>query len=274
MKRLLTAFAVLVVPAPALAQDQAPGGMEDRSTLSAERHLLTAGTFSLATGYDFSTGRFGTPDSTDVLYIPVTGKYESDKLTLKLTVPYLEVTGPGGVIYGVGPLGQTTQTTMVTTDSGMGDVIASVGYTVYENEPLTLDLVGKIKFGTANTAKGLGTGKTDYAGQLDADYTLGKTTIFGTVGYKVYGSPVDGDTLRNVPYGTIGASHKLGDTLRAGAMLYVKQSPTIFSGHQREVTVFVSRKVMPDTKLEINASRGYATGSPDWGFGTMITHYF
>ena len=274
MKRRFLALAMLAISTPGLAQDQAPGGAEGRSTLSTERFILGPGRFSLATGFDFSSGKYGTADSTDILYVPVTGKYQTDKATIKVTVPYIRITGPGGVAYGIGPLGETTATTIVTTDSGLGDVITSAGYTVYEDDTLALDLVGKIKFGTADANKGLGTGKTDYSAQIDGDYTRNTNTFFGTVGYKKYGAPVDGETLRNVPYGTIGASHRLGNRTRAGAMFYMKQSPSIFTGNQREATVYIWTKILPSVKVEANASRGFAKGSPDFGFGAMITHTF
>ena len=195
MQKILATLALLAISVSAVADDQ----------------------FSLGTGFDYSTGKYGNATSTDILYIPVTGKYESDKLTLKLTVPYIRISGTGGVVQGMGRIGPATGTTK-TTNSGMGDITASAGYTVYSVNALTLDVVGNVKLGTADAKKGLGTGENDYSAQVDGYYTLDKTTLFATAGYKVYGSP-SGTTLSSAPYGTVGASQKLNDDTSAGLML-------------------------------------------------------
>jgi len=83
MRKKLAALALLAISVPAVADDQ----------------------FSLGAGFAYSTGKYGNAASTGILYLPVTGKYESGNLTLKLTVPYISVTGPGGVVQGIGRMG-------------------------------------------------------------------------------------------------------------------------------------------------------------------------
>ncbi len=249
MKKLLAVLVMLAIAIPALAEDQ----------------------FSLGTGFDLSTGKYGNKASTDILYIPVTGKYESNKLTLKLTVPYLSITGPGGVIRGIGRMGQPR--TARTTNSGLGDITTSAGYEIYSGNALAFDLVGNVKFGTADVNKGLGTGQNDYSTQVDGYYTLDKTTLFATAGYKIYGAPA-GVTLSNAPYGTIGASQKLSSKTSAGVMLDAAKSPSATGSDQLEATVYVSQKVASNLKVQANALKGFANGSPDFGCGVMITGYF
>ncbi len=145
MQKLLTAIILLAISFPARADDD----------------------FSLATGFDFSSGKYGAKLATDILYIPVTAKYEWDDGFVKLTVPYIVVTGPGGVVRGVGLLHPTRLRTTRTTAAGLGDVTASAGRTVYSGDALSLDLVGNVKFGTADEKKGLGTGQNDYSGEVD-----------------------------------------------------------------------------------------------------------
>ena len=184
MRKTIFVFAMLTASASATAEDQ----------------------FSLGTGFDYSTGKYGSSTTTDMLYIPVVAKYETDDLTLKLTVPYLRVTGTSsGVIRGVGrvrpgsPMMTTTTKTTTATNSasGLGDIVAAAGYTVYDQDALSIDVVGKVKLGTANANSGLGTGKNDYSAQVDGYYTINKTTVFATAGYKIVGKPA-GLTLNNV----------------------------------------------------------------------------
>lgn len=260
MIKRLTALTLLAISAPAVAADQ----------------------FSLGTGFDYSSGKYGNAASTDILYVPVTVKYESDKLTLKLTVPYISVTGPGGVILGMGRVGPTVSpatgrntatTTTKTTNAGLGDVTASAGYNVYAEGSLTLDLVGNVKFGTADANKGLGTGQNDYSAQVDGYYALDKTTLFATAGYKVYGAPA-GVPLKSARYGTIGASQKLSGATSAGVMLDVAKSPSTIGADRREATVYISQKLSPSLKVQANLLKGFSNSSPDYGGGVMITGNF
>jgi len=78
--------------------------------------------FSLTTGMDYSSGKYGGTQSTDILYIPLTGKYETGRWIFQLTVPYVRITGPGNVTQGGIVLGAAKTTR--TTEAGLGDVVA------------------------------------------------------------------------------------------------------------------------------------------------------
>jgi hypothetical protein len=143
------------------------------------------GNHSVAAGFDYSSGQFGTVTTTDMLYIPVVGKYEIGSWLFKLTVPYLQIIGYGGVVPGVGgvvPVVAANKTT--STRSGLGDVVAAVTYRVYENSGYAfgIDATGKVKLATSDT--GLGSGQDDYAGQVDVNQSLCKFTALGSLGYK------------------------------------------------------------------------------------------
>jgi hypothetical protein len=229
--------------------------------------------FSLTTGLDYSTGKYGGTESTDMLYIPVTGKYEVDKYTLKLTVPYLQVTGPGNVVRDVGQIGPASTTR--TKQSGLGDIVVAGTYDMYGGHAngTFVDVTAKIKFGTADEAKGLGTGKNDYALQADLYKTFGKNTVFGTLGYKVMGSP-PGVTLNNVFYASLGAGHQYSQETSAGLILNLQEKafPTGFP--QQELTAYVSHKLGKTWKAQAYAVKGFSDGSPEWGAGAMFTAAF
>src|ERR1700720_2360930 len=187
----------------------------------ADTASMQSGGFSLTTGADYSTGKYGGTASTDILYVPLTGAYEMDKWLFKLTVPYIRVTGPGNVVRGVGRIknkaaapGNTT-----TTQSGLGDVVAGVTRNLIDvtSSGTLVDLTGKIKFGTADAGKALGTGENDYGAQIDLTQRVSSAlSAFGSIGYKFVGSPT-GAELKNVVYGEGGAAVKLSEGLRVGA---------------------------------------------------------
>lgn len=228
--------------------------------------------FSLGTGFDYSTGDYGGNTDTNILYIPVTGKYQADKLTLRLTVPYISVTSAGTVIRGMGMV-RTSTTSKTQTQSGLGDIVASAGYTFYDAGSLAFDVVGKVKFGTASASKGLGTGENDYSAQIDGFYFAGDSTIFATLGHKIVGEPA-GIVVNDINYASIGLSQKLDDTYSAGVMLDVAQRITALTPGTRELTLFVSNKMSDDLKWQANLLKGLSDASPDYGFGLMVTGTF
>lgn len=227
---------------------------------------------SLSTGFDYSSGKYGGATSTEVLYVPVIGKLQFDNFFLKLTVPYIRVSSAGGVVRGMGSF-TMANTSKTSTQSGLGDVVASAGYTILESGNLFLDLVGNVKFGTADPYKNLGTGKNDYSAQLDTYYQLDKTTIFATAGYKVVGAPA-GIQVNNIAYGTLGVSQNTGDKTSAGVMLDVAQGSNVLSPGARELTVFVANRISQTLKVQANLMKGFSDSSPDYGGGVMVTGYF
>lgn len=230
-------------------------------------------TTSLSAGFDFSSGKYGGTTTTNIIYIPVTGKVQFESIYLKLVVPYIRVSSAGtGVVRGMGRVRTTTSTT-TTTQSGLGDVIFSAGYTFYEDNKLALDLVGNIKFGTADPDKDLGTGKNDYSAQIDGFYTLKATTLFATSGYKIIGAPA-GVSVNNIAYGSIGVSQKLSEATRAGIALDAAQGSSELSPGTREISVFVSNNISKNKKIQTSVMKGFSDGSPDFGFGLSLTGTF
>lgn len=239
--------------------------------------------FSLSTGFDYSTGKYGNVDSTEILYIPVTGEYKADRLTLALTVPYISITGPGGVVRDLGRMISANSSGMggsggggaaTSTNSGLGDVITAAGYEFYSGDYLSLSIVGKVKFGTADENKGLGTGENDYSAQIDGMYMLrNEDLLLATAGYKVVGAP-PGISTNKVLFGSLGYDHKLSGTANAGVMFNAAQSATEFSSDQRDITLYASKKLSSSLRVQVNFLKGYSDGSPDYGYGARITGIF
>jgi hypothetical protein len=238
------------------------------------------GDFSLGVGANYSTGKYGTPTETKIWSIPFSARYETDVWTLKLTVPYLRVTGPANVIPDVGNTsdsGRRRRTTRAptTTESGLGDVVAAATYNAYWDSAAKrgLDLTGKIKFGTADSSKGLGTGENDYTVAVEPAQKLGPVSLFGTFGYKFLGDP-PGSDLNNVFFGSVGASYKFADGLNAGLILDLQERTSdTAAGPQREATAFVSQRFLDHWKAQLYVVHGFADGSPDWG-GAAIAYAF
>ncbi|HZE15383.1 MAG TPA: hypothetical protein VE197_06565, partial [Mycobacterium sp.] len=109
-----------------------------------------AGNFTLSTGVDYSTGNYGLSQSTDITYVPLTGRYETQNWITKLTVPYIRVTGPSAVLPQVGRVGSGAGP--IRTEAGLGDVVFSLTRNVYSSRRYLADLTGTVKFGTADAS--------------------------------------------------------------------------------------------------------------------------
>lgn len=244
--------------------------------------------FSLGIGYNYSSGDYGTATTTDTTSIPVTGSYETGPWTLKLTIPYLMISGGTSVIPGVGTVrnsnprgrgrggsGSGTTTTTTGSASGLGDIVAAATYGAYydSTSKVGIDLTGKVKFGTADKDKGLGTGENDYSVQLDLFRGFDKFGLFGGIGYSVLGSS-DYVQLDNVYNLTAGATYKLAERTTAGVSFDARErvSPTAFP--MRELSAFVSHKYDKNWKAQAYVLKGFADGSPDWGLGLSAAYAF
>jgi len=267
-KHLLPSSVAALVAATGLASAQ----QQPAPATTAGVH---SGGFSLTTGVDYSTGKYGGASATDILYVPLTGAYEMDKWLFKLTVPYIMVTGPGNVVRGVGRI-KTKAAGPSKTESGLGDVVAGVTRNLIDlaGSGTLVDLTGKIKFGTADAGKALGTGENDYAAQVDLTQRVtAALSAFGTVGYKIVGSP-SGAQLGNVFYGEAGATLKISDATRLGAIFHASEAVSPASGAERDITGYLSQQLSERWKLQIYGDHGFANGSPDWGGGAMATFKF
>jgi hypothetical protein len=231
---------------------------------------------TLGTGFDYTSGKYGSSEKTEILYVPITARYETGPWTFRGVLPYIRITGPGNVV-GAGDdrITLSTANTARRTESGLGDVVGSAFYSVLSerNAPFGLDLGAKVKLGTADRDKGLGTGENDYSVQADAFKPFGDTTAFASLGYRWYGDP-PGIDLRNVFYGSAGATHKISGDTSVGAAYDWRPKVSPNGGRISEVTAFVTQRFSRDWKVQFYGVKGFSTGSPDFGVGALLSYNF
>lgn len=234
---------------------------------------LAEGNFTLKTGFDYTSGKYGTNTRTEITAIPFIGTYETGNWTFKASVPYVRITGADNVVAGVGTVSRTATT--VRTDSGLGDLTTAATY-AFMLDPKGqsgVDVTAKIKFGTADSDKGLGTGENDYWILVDPYAKIGNVTWFGGIGYGMLGSSSTLQ-LKDVVSANAGLSYKLDQQASIGAMLDYRSRSTDTGFAQREVTGFYARKLGGGYKLQAYATKGFADGSPDWGGGVNVAYAF
>jgi hypothetical protein len=234
------------------------------------------GVFSLSLGAEYTTGDYGTSSDTEIWYFPATFKYETERNSLALTVPYVIVEGRGDVVAGgfsgmhSGMFSGTTAGSSKT-NSGVGDLElkGSLNLALEDRYGPRIDLTGKIKVGTGDRDDNLGTGENDYAVQIDLERHYGATNLFGSLGYMFLGDP-PGVDFDNVLYGTIGASNKFSDTTSLGFALDAKEAPLDGAPSALELSLFMTSQADAKTKVTGYALKGLRDGSPDWGVGLLM----
>jgi hypothetical protein len=160
-----------------------------------------------------------------------------------------------------------------TTRSGLGDVLATATYNVYSGRAngFLVDLTGKVKFGTADTS--LGTGENDYAAQVDVYQSFDRFTAMGALGYQVLGSSAGVD-MNNAAYGILGGYYQVTGQTGGGVEMRVSQKPSSTGAEQRELTAYVSHSIDESLKMRAYVLKGFADGSPDSGFGLLVSSDF
>jgi hypothetical protein len=219
----------------------------------------------LSIGLDFSSGDYGLPEDTEMLYLPVTLSYETLPWFFSATVSYLSIDGPGGVIGGgdgggivaPGPghesggghngggghdgsggqggegcankdcISEGANKDGIS-ERGLGDVILRATYaldTLVDTSSL-IDLTAKVKLATADEDRELGTGKNDYSLQLDVARAFGKFMPYGTLGYKIMGDPDEFD-LNNIWFASAGTDYSINPTLTLGTVFEFSGEPLL-----------------------------------------------
>lgn len=244
------------------------------------------GAWTLGTGIHYSEGDYGTPTTTTILSVPFTARYDQGRWSLRATVPYLEISGAGSVIPGVGSVansnprgrGRGAAPTAAASEgsaSGLGDVVASATYTAYYDRgaQLGLDLTGKAKIATADPDEGLGTGEHDFAALAEAYKTIDRLTLFAGVGYHMLGSSAF-IPLNDVWSWSLGGSYRLDARDSTGLAYDARERVAPSASPIGELTAFWSRRLDQAWKAQVYVLKGFEDGSPDWGAGLSVTHAF
>ncbi len=264
--------------APAAAADEQPSASPGKGEDGHE----SDGTVSLAVGYDYAAGNYGTRQESTSTSIPAVISYGADSYSAALTLPYLEQTGPAGSIAGARR--HISGSNKILSEKGLGDVTASLTAYVIDDEKtgFSLDVKALVKFGTADVSKGLGTGKNDYSLEADIDKDFDRASLSAALGYTKLGSPgnvvvtgvQENIVLHNVFYGSVGTSYQATDATRVGLTLNAEQSAEQGMPRQEDITLDFTRKINKASKLSFYVLKGLANGSPDKGFGASFKSSF
>lgn len=194
--------------------------------------------FSISAGAEYTTGSYGGDADIEDFYVPLKATMDFRRVSFRLTVPYLSVRAPEGTVI-TGPGGEPIPGTGdIVTNSGIGDVIASVN---------------------------------DFTVQADFLKFMDSITWVGSIGYKFRGQP-PGATLDDALLASAGGTYKFNSDMRAGMFFDYRES-SIGADPTQELSVFLSNRVSADWRLQAFVFRGFTDSGADWGAGLQVKRY-
>jgi len=236
----------------------------------------TPANIKVGIGYDYSRGSYGLSQDTEVTFIPLHLNYDQDRWAFKASIPFINIKGPATVVAGGGTGSGGGAPTRPTTssESGLGDITVSGTYHLRPVPgELNIDLTGRVKLGTADEDKGLGTGETDYYVQLDLYQNFGVITPFANVGYRFLGSNASFQ-LEDGFYATAGAAFRVNDTTIVGAAYDWRYRIIDGAENGTDALGFISYTPNETWNVLGYVLIGFNDASPDLGLGTLLSYKF
>jgi hypothetical protein len=227
------------------------------------------------TGFSFSylTGDYGENENTDIYYGAVNVKRYFEIGDVTLTVPYIDISADGATFVG----GQVEPISSGDSGSGLGDIILKGRYYAVEQDGLLpfIDLVGSIKFPTADEDEGLGTGEADFTWMVEVARRLADKDwiALGEIGYTFVGEPSGFDADDRWLY-SIGLAHELDSQITLSG--YIDGRTAIFPGNDDPLSILLigEYKIRPDLRFDTLLEFGLNDGAPDFGITLAVRKRF
>lgn len=263
--------ACFALPAVACAQDADDQILvPSRNTATGSAGGLFANsTFEIASGVDYSVGKYGAAVDTSATSIPLDFKAQLGRLRLQATLPYQFLNGPGQLVGGV--VVTAPGSTSTVKRDGLGDLSLSGAY-LLNNESGGLpafEIGGGVKLPTAKAT--LGTGKADYSATASAYKSLSTTVmLFGSVGYSWLGSP-DAYQLNNGIAASGGLNYRPVESQNYGVSVAWREPVADGLAGQAVVSPYMTFRATKLLGLTLYGMAGFNDASPRWGAGIRLS---
>jgi len=232
------------------------------------KHPLTVGSVPA-----WFSGNYGTAHTLNIFYVPTYIQYKKKRLKIKLTMTYESVSGlPQGAILAGSNLSSRTTQSQTRTASGIGDTWLTVRYTAIHGKGVhpSIHPYLKVKFATASSTSGLGTGKNDYELGVGFDDRIGDWTFpFAHIGYRFVGKPA-GYALQNIATYDFGASVVLPQSRSNIVTAMFSGSQSEEKGYAGPADIIVAwnhNLTKTGSGIQVYFDKGLTHGSANYGVG-------
>ncbi len=235
----------------------------------------SAQTVTASVGAEYTSGDYGGGGDTDIIYVPFSLGVESGDWYARASLPYLDISGPGIFLGDNIPIARDRDTPIRALNenvSGLGDLSLTIGrgFTLDEAGAWHLDITGRVKLPTADSASGLSTGETDYAVALDLTRDVGDWSWFAGGGYRINGDPQT-FSLQNTAFASLGAVRYATNGGSWGVAYDFGQAATSGTSDAHELSSWFVFRLTGKTRLQIYGLTGLSDGGPDYGGGLRLS---
>ena len=238
--------------------------------------------FGFSTGFDYISGKYGakcalgnlsltcTSSGTTAFDIPATAMVQIDRLRLDVTVPYVDIEGPGRFAGVLGiPIIVAPANNDVKHRSGLGDITVDAAWVLSRDDAIfpQVEIASVVKLPTAGD--NLGTGKTDYGAQVNLYHTLlPGLSAFGSLGYLWVGE-LNTVRLHSGLRATTGADFKFAG-IGAGGLLDYRQSAWQGAPDYFAFTPYLTWRLLGGVGVSVYGVFGLTRSSPSQGAGVRL----
>ncbi|HEX4271777.1 MAG TPA: hypothetical protein VHZ32_10335 [Rhizomicrobium sp.] len=230
---------------------------------------------SLSSAFDYSSGRYGAPKTTDILVGLTNLGVSWNDFQFSASLPYLTITGPSFVVVGTGgvPVLVTPKPGDDSTGrSGWGDLNLSATYSLPSEDLDDFDVAVSVrtKVATADTSKGLSTGATDFSFYVDVSRQFDIWGPFVNFGYRVPGKP-SFYSFNDAPSFSVGTTLALDDRLVAIASYDFDGSISTSLADAQQIFASLTWLATDDISVTAYGEDGLSSGAPELGTGLLVS---
>jgi hypothetical protein len=245
--------------------------------------------WQVSTGAEFSSGKYGETVTTQALVVPLSLKMQTGPLSLRVSVPLVQLQGPADISLvidddgghgsnsGSGSSGSGGGDDDDDTGSGnapdrevqgLGDASASVTWSFSDiaSTALYVDLAARVRLPTGDEVRGLGNGTTDYTAMTEIGWDGVRGGVFVSGGRRILQSKpglarVDGWQA------SAGYWRNIGKRSVFGMQGNWRDASITGAPDVKSVDAYLTRGLGAGWKLEVSGSAGFSDASPDYVVG-------
>lgn len=220
----------------------------------------------------YFSGDYGTGIDASITYVPTIVVVSSERQEFRLTVPYISIHTSEPVVYlngeVIGPVPGGS-----TSESGLGDVVAQeeVFFLAGTARRPWVSGILRLKMPTADEAKGLGSGETDYGGGIGVIQPLGGAwSLIGTGMYIARGDPA-GIDFRNTRWLIFGVQWRRSRRTSWNVFYDRRQSAIRGNDDLADFSLGYERALSPGVTFRSTVYVGLSDTAEDFGIGAGLS---
>ena len=271
LKAIVLAAVSLLIFLPAQAQEVPSNASRDVSNSRSSGSDLG---INFSSGLDYSSGRYGQTQATDILIGLTSLGVTFDDFQVSASLPYLNIVGPAYVVVGPGGTPVIVNPKAGSDSagrSGWGDLNLSATFNVPKDflADWELSLTARTKIATANAGKGLSTGATDFAFSADLSRQWDIWSPFVTFEYRIPGNP-SFYSFKDAPSFSAGTAIQISDSLVGIASYDYDASISSTLADSQQLFGSISWIFNERWTATVYAEKGLSNGSPTVGTGLLV----